>query len=170
MSIVHLRMEVLALALERIREREDALKCVVVAEVDAEEVVVEDVLTEVDAVDAVDALTEVDAEDVLTEAELVVEEVNGCLFDVTAMSNVTREAMIVVADEARSMLNVLHAPIGPLHMPKLLHLHLHLLLHLPLPLPHLYPQKRRPAVLVMSQRPLELFRRRRLVKLNPRFK
>ena len=157
MSIVHLRMEVLALALERIREREDALKCVVVAEVVAEEVDAEEV----------DALTEVDAEEVdevdaLTEAELVVEEVNGCLFDVTAMSNVTREAMIVVVDEARSMLNVLHAPIGPLRMPKLL--------HLPLPLLHLYPQKRKPAVLVMSQRPLELFRRRRLVKLNPRFK
>jgi hypothetical protein len=138
MSIVRLRMEVL----ERIREREDVLKCV-----DAEEV------------DAEDALTEVVVEDAVTEA--VVEDANGCLFNVTAMSNVTREAMIAVADEARSMLNVLHAPIGPLRMPKLL------LLFLPLFLPHLYLQKRKP---VMSRRPLELFRRRHLVKLNTRFK
>ena len=122
-------------ALVRIKAREDVLKCAVV-----EEAVV------------VVALTEV-----------VVEEVIGCLFDVTAMSNVTREVMIVVADEVRSMLNVLHAPIGPLRTPKLLHLHMHLL-------PHLYSQKRKPVVLAMSLQPLELFRRRRLVKLNPRFK
>ena len=69
------------------------------------------------------------------EAELVVEDANGCLFNVTAVSNVTREAMIAVADEARSMLNVLHAPIGPLRMPKLPHLH---------PRPHHpHPQKRK---------------------------
>jgi hypothetical protein len=154
MSIVRLRMEVL----ERIREREDVLKCV-----DAEEVDAEDALTEVVVEDAL-MEAELVVEDALMEAELVVEEVNGCLFDVTAMSNVTREAMIAVADEARSMLNVLHAPIGPLRMPKLL------LLFPPLRLPHLYPQKRKPAVLVMSRRPLELFRRRHLVKLNPRFK
>jgi hypothetical protein len=151
MSIVHLRMVVVVVvvvvvvaALERIRAREDVLKCVGV-----EELVVEDALMEAELV----------VEDALMEAELVVEDANGCLFNVTAMSNVTREAMIAVADEARIMLNVLHAPIGPLRMPKLPHLH---------PRPHHpHPQKRKP---VMSRRPLELFRRRHLVKLNHRFK
>ena len=129
-----------ALALERIRAREDDLKCV-------EEAVAADVAV---------VLMEAVAADV--------EEASGCLFVATEMSNATREAMIVVVDEARSMLNVLHAPIGPLRMPKLLHLHLLLLLRLP----HLYLQKRKSVVMFL--RPLELLRRRRLVKLNPRFK
>ena len=146
MSIVHLKME--ALALERIRAREDDLKCV-------EEAVAADVAVVLMEVDVAVALMEVD-----------VEEASGCLFVATEMSNATREAMIVVVDEARSMLNVLHAPIGPLRMPKLLHLHLLLLLRLRLP--HLYPQKRKSVVMFL--RPLELLRRRRLVKLNHRFK
>ena len=148
MSIVHLKME--ALVLERIRAREDDLKCV-------EEAVVAVALMEVDV--AV-VLVEVDVAVALMEVD--VEEASGCLFVATEMSNATREAMIVVVDEARSMLNVLHAPIGPLRMPKLLHLLLRLRL------PHLYPQKRKSVVMFL--RPLELLRRRRLVKLNHRFK
>jgi hypothetical protein len=156
MSIVHLKME--ALALERIRAREDDLKCV-------EEAVAADVAVALMEVDV-----EVDVAVALMEAEVDVEEASGCLFVATEMSNATREAVIVVVvvDEARSMLNVLHAPIGPLRMPKLLHLHLRLRLRLRLRLPHMYPQKRKSVVMFL--RPLELLRRRRLVKLNPRFK
>jgi hypothetical protein len=141
---------VLVLALVPIRVREEGLNC-------ADVVVV---------VFAAGALTE----------EVAVE-ANGCLFDVTVMSNKirvyrSRSRNVVVAvvvavavDKMRSILSALLVLISLPRILNLLRLHLFQQRHQLLLL-----QNRKRVVLGMCRRPLVLLQRRRLVRLSLQFK
>jgi hypothetical protein len=152
MSIALHMMEVpvlaLALALVPIRVREEGLNCADVV------------------VFAAGALTE--------EVEV---EANGCLFDVTVMSNKIRVyrsrnvvavvVVVVAVDKMRSILSALLVLISLPHILNLLHLHLHLFQQR-----HqlLLLQNMKQVVLGMCRRPLVLLQRRRLVRLSLQFK
>jgi hypothetical protein len=118
-----------------------------------------------------DVVVVVVAADALTEEVAV--EANGCLFDVTVMSNKIRVyrsrnvvAVVVVAvDKMRSILSALLVLISLLRILNLLHLHLFQQRHQLLLL-----KNRKQVVLGMCLQPLVLLQRRRLVRLSLQFK